>query len=536
MDANSLVLNIGVSDSDGDFLIYGFGPTTGSGDSPGGCHRGLKQNALLRLPVYHKHDTTVTMSVKGPVSGYICHGKPVQQTVRVLVGETELACFSPNPKQWEDVAFVIPAALCDSDSVPVRLLCAEFCEGGGHPGSLYLAEVRISGVSLASSGRPCVSLGENVYFGDIHKHSTMSPCGCPKPFAPERNAGTPEENYERYSSENDFICLTDHSETMSEDAFREALNTADRFNVPGKFSALYGYEWTSPLFGHKNVYGLDKDIPFLRTNSSDGDSPNKLFDKLGAYNALVISHHPSRVEFPAPLNIINNQMQPLVEIYSGWGSSEYYGSPLAEKVNTAPGLDVQSALLRGHRFGFVGGSDGHTLDGLSVGNHTPNNGRKWGLTGLWSDTLTRESVFNALQQRRTFATTGAKIKLRVTMNTYPMGSEIFCNQYTAETLFPLAFAIDINGTSDIRSVELLCNNQVIRTAELPLTSQFRAGFVVDPFRSTDRVGPGDKQGYMPLSLNAFVNAFSMFFYVRVTQMDGHMAWSSPIWLTCQQEV
>ena len=47
-----------------------------------------------------------------------------------------------------------------------------------------------------------------------------------------------------------------------------------------------------------------------------------------------------------------------------------------------------------------------------------------GLAAVWAKELTRRSLFEALQARRTYALTRARIVLRMTVNGAPMGSEL----------------------------------------------------------------------------------------------------------------
>jgi len=527
------VINIGKPESDGRFLCYGFEPAMPAEDSPGGCYRPVKEKCMMRIPLRKGRDNTIRLIVRGPVSGYIRPDEKLTQKITISVNNHQLKTATVVPDQWQEIELAIPGKLSQEESAQLQIICEQFCESGAFGGSLYLAQVKIAHLSEAGKQKETAFLeAGNVYFGDLHKHTVLSPCGKPKPFIPERYAGTVDENYQVRSEKDDFCSITDHSDTMSEEVFRETLDIADKYNKPGQFITLYSYEWTSNLFGHKNVYSTNnKDLPFLRCNSSSYDTPAKLWEALQGHQAITIPHHPNRVEFPCNWDTVNNDLQPLVEIYSGWGCSEYFGSPLAETANTRPGLDVQSALLRGHKLGFVGGSDGHLLHNKPAGHHTPNGGRRWGLTGVWAENLTRQAIFAALKRRTVYATTGEKIVLNVSMNDYPMGSEICFNQYNAEDFFPLCFAIDVIGTEEIAKIELLCNGAVIRCATSPLTDQFKAGFVIEPAKSVNRVGTNPEGGYMALDMASFVNRFSMYFYVRVTQVNGHMAWSSPIWFT-----
>ncbi len=158
---------------------------------------------------------------------------------------------------------------------------------------------------------------------------------------------------------------------------------------------------------------------------------------------------------------------------------------------------VQDALARGYILGFVAGSDNH--------NGNPGEGCKgrfdcslFGKTGMWLDELTRESVWEALWNRRTWATTGARILVDVTINDMPMGSIL--PEDSSRTI-----RVEVHGVEELRTVEIVKNNLSVFILNNP-------GLDVEW-----SVSDGPSQ---PLDV----------YYVRVIQMDGEMAWSSPIWI------
>ena len=90
---------------------------------------------------------------------------------------------------------------------------------------------------------------------------------------------------------------------ISKSVWQAHLETADRFNEPGRFTAVLGYEWTSVPGGnnlHRNVLFRDNRdraeqiIPFT---SWDSDDPEKLWEWMARYEeetggrALAIPHN-----------------------------------------------------------------------------------------------------------------------------------------------------------------------------------------------------------------------------------------------------
>ncbi len=68
--------------------------------------------------------------------------------------------------------------------------------------------------------------------------------------------------------------------------------------------------------------------------------------------------------------------------------------------------------------------------------------------------LTREAIFDALRNRRTYAVTGDRIRLDFQLNGHLMGQEI---PYTAQR----EFAVTVTGWDQLERVEILKNNQVL---------------------------------------------------------------------------
>ncbi len=151
---------------------------------------------------------------------------------------------------------------------------------------------------------------------------------------------------------------------------------------------------------------------------------------------LSFAHHPAyrnpqRTDWSEPENAPLRES--LVEIHSEHGSSECY-DPVAYgcdfAINHAQGYSsrgsVQAALDHGFQLGFVGGTDSHDSHPGSV-EDGPSYVAQWSddeeggliqqfapgaLTGVLShDPLDRDALFDALQARRTLATSGPRVEL-----------------------------------------------------------------------------------------------------------------------------
>ncbi len=142
-------------------------------------------------------------------------------------------------------------------------------------------------------------------------------------------------------------------------------------------------------------------------------------------------------------------LEPLVELLSMHGCSE-------ESDNTRPFLHVmgpsdwegtlQYGLKNGHIVGITGGTDHHSGHPGSYGH---------GLTGVWAADGSREAIWEAFFQRRTWAMTGDKIELRFSINDSPIGA-VIPPRGKRHILVEVAAAGAIDYVDVIKNNRLLC--------------------------------------------------------------------------------
>lgn len=305
--------------------------------------------------------------------------------------------------------------------------------------------------------RSSVSYG-NVYFGDIHAHSFCgleSPCGswdrqtrddcmgCT--LEGEGNGcgwGRVSSNYEyaRDIANLDFFCLAEHDFQMPGDQWRKRLAISNAQNSPKDFVTINGYEYTSWLYGHRNVYFREDHPPMFPASPNQGGyarEPQVPPEELWAYlqehtgQFITVPHHVTAAPHPFCWERFDPKYDVNVEIFSGWGSSESMESPLTgDGSDKYSHLTVREALKRGLRFGFVSGSDSHdgcpgNAQGISIYNWANKFSKVGsGRTAVVCAELTRTNVFDAMQQRRCYATTGAPIVVDFQIDGVPMGGEL----------------------------------------------------------------------------------------------------------------
>lgn len=417
---------------------------------------------------------------------------PLDLEFRLVSGEA-------NPETWKMEA--------NTNGTPARLSLSLPSEGVWRIG-VHDRLRNIEGLSPTILAHPSPHM--RLFWGDIHGHSAASD-----------GALSPEEYYTfaRDVSGLDFCSLTDHDDVghnsnvpdhsrfMTQEVWEDLQSVTNRFNAPRKFATLVGYEYSQielGIEGHRNVYYKADSGPLLHARDPKCNTPTKLFRCLEGINALVIPHHP--------LHYMSWEHDPhiqrLVEVYSMWGTSEDASSDCAftgKMVSPGSGISWQTYLARGYRLGVTAGGDNHdSRPGRRGATDRWRKGRMAqppGLVAVYAPELTREHVFDALWARRCYGTTGQRILLDFRINGHWMGEEIIAPSHDA----PRHVSLWVLGESDLESVELLMNNEVV-AAWTPIGNELRIEWE----------DPSQLLG-------------SSFYYARVRQKDGGRAWSSPIW-------
>src|SRR5262249_42961535 len=154
---------------------------------------------------------------------------------------------------------------------------------------------------------------------------------------------------------------------------------------------------------------------------------------------------------------------------------------------------AREMLNRDLRFGFIAASDSHGL----LWHHGIARQRdpfRTGLTAVLAEDCTRQAIMRALRQRRCYATSGAKILIDLRANGQAMGSELVSQS-------PIELQAHVQGTSRLIRLEWFGPDGLLQSVE---TSQD--------------------------SVQTQTELLARWVYLRVTQQDGQMAWTSPIFV------
>ena len=294
----------------------------------------------------------------------------------------------------------------------------------------------------------------SVYFGDLHNHSNVG-------YA----QGSLERAFEVARNHLDFFAFTPHGYwpdigryengieskwlkgfDVTRDRWPEVLETARKFDNPGTFVPMVGFEWHSTRMGDYHIIFPALDGEYRRI-----DDLREFQEFARQRRAIMIPHHPANHSDHRGANPAHwdPRVSPVLEIFSEWGNAEHDRAPSPYIRHSEGGRwtrnTLQHFLAAGHRMGVVASTDDHL--------GYPGAYRE-GLAAVLAAKLDRESIFDALRNRRTYAVTGDRIRLDFRLNRRLMGQEL---PYTRER----QLAVAVTGWDQLDRVELLKNNRVL---------------------------------------------------------------------------
>ena len=374
-----------------------------------------------------------------------------------------------------------------------RLLCkgVKFSDGIAHADLSigYCGPQRIRIVSGGVKGRsnPCRVVDKlpenNIYWGDIHGHTDIS----------DGLAKTSDWyfNFGKNSAFLDVCALTDHGHFD----WPQTIASVKKFYEPGKFVTILAQEGGTA--DHYNYYYKDPQSAHIKgwpgTNKEMLDELKKQF---GKGNVITGPHHftYNRGNDKYPFDEWDDDIVRFVELYSSHGCSEYYGNPRPCPGAAQDWKFMQTGLTKGRKFGVIGGSDTHTSQvGRSISAYYPG-----GLTAFLAPKLDRESIWDAFFNYRVYAAGFDRIYIDFSIDGEQMGS-------TINKSVPCLMKYYVLGKTDNMEVFLIHNNNEVRK---DIT----------------------QNGLVEISAEIKTEKGGGFYYLRVVQDNGEMAWSTPIWI------
>ncbi len=404
-----------------------------------------------------------------------------------LIRKTDKAFLVPLDMFWNVAALDDAAQLAGTVDPPVR-----------NPQGVFEysdKNIQIRHKTLPVTATPAmdgVYEGMNIYWGDLHTHSCYSK-DCSQRSGMDMR---PRDlmDFAKSRAGLDFFAVTDHhvpardpSCHLGQAAWDATLDDMAARHADGEFAVFAGIELTD---NYGDICIIFRNPPaYAALNRPSLAEASDFVKQMPETDLMVIPHFHSPGKKPENTWRAGiESVCPVMEIFSDHGSYECEDaleSGRAEGKQFRRDRCGRYFLQNGYKYGFVANSDDHK-------GHAGVNG----LTAVFAPELTREALLAAYRRRNVYGTTNARFRLVFTANGKLMGS-IQPNCSAKE------FFISIIGEHKLKKVELFRQGGLYRSF-FPDDLKFETGLTIkDP-------APGN-------------------WYVRATQIDNHVAWSSPVW-------
>jgi hypothetical protein len=341
--------------------------------------------------------------------------------------------------------------------------------------------------------------------GELHRHTEISWDGGPD--------GSLEDMF-RYAIDSaamDWISNDDHDNGAGREySWWLVQKFTDAFHVPHRFTPLFGYERSvnyphghrNCLFAQRGVRTLPRLIeadPARRVAGIHADDTKMLYRYLKEHHGICASH-TSATSMGTDWRDNDPAVEPIVEIYQGDRMSyEKENAPRAgydpqsgkEPANIGgwfPLGFINLAYQKGYRLGFESSSD-HWSTHISY-------------SIALAERHDRQSILGALRRRHCYAATD-DIIVDLRSGTHIMGDELKTGQ-------PPRLEMHVIGTTKLRRIDILKDSDVVATIR-PGKAEYQGAWT-DP-KPTEDVH---------------------YYYIRVIQDDGELAWASPLWIDYQK--
>lgn len=323
----------------------------------------------------------------------------------------------------------------------------------------------------------------------------------------------------------------DEEDTPS-DVWKLVNTCVTEFNEDDRFVTMVGMEWFSDAAdeGCRQFIFSKDNRPLLRKKETKWNSLKKIYKAHSPKELISIPSLTSLKGYGCNFESFAPEFERVVEIYNTFGSTENLSKdgnerPFASAKKRA-GLEqvegtIINALNNGCRFGFVaGGFDDRGPYKTLIDKEFTTYSR--GLTAILSPLHDRESLFQGLYNRNCYATTGERILLSFNLAGKIMGSEL--STVTKPGLFYTRFISGfVAGIDEISKAIIYRNGKEFKVFE---NQKPFFEFSIE-----------DSEPYEKLLLEPREETEHPFiyYYLKVIQKNGHIAWASPIWVDYPRE-
>jgi hypothetical protein len=407
-------------------------------------------------------------------------------------------------------------------------------------------------VFLASTYANFTLAEEKLWYGLLHAHTSFSD-----------GSGVPEDAYKEAKQNGlDFFAVTEHNHAAAESSAGDrkdgiliakdhslynspdlvttlvkgkerkakSLVRAAQDATSGKFLAIYGQEFSTISSGnHMNVLGIGDVI------TVENGKYRALYESLDSSIPLVLQmNHP---DVQGDLFYRGSNADELEKMFNDYGLDEFgkdfsqlvaasdkyvalievLSGPMATKDSKveeyrydAHGDDYYFYLTQGFHVSPSAGHDNHYQN---WGDKSP------ARTGVYAESLTLSSIFQAMQINRTFATEDSDMAVGLNVNGVPMGGVVSLGQD-----LPLEIIVDFkDGAEDSTGYEITL---IYGSVEPQMEGGFERWRESDGMQETKTA-----QGNGAVRFDGYISGGGPeFFYALIEQDDGNRAWTAPVWI------
>ncbi len=333
--------------------------------------------------------------------------------------------------------------------------------------------------------------GPRLYFGQLHAHTVDSD-----------GQGTVAEAYEAAAAAGmDFFAVTDHSNSLdgaeqtaiAEDAsaVSEAWRLgkeAARAAATDTFLPIYGYEmtWQNGL-GH------------ISTFFTPGFQSRKQ-ETFAAFPTALETYYHALATVPGSVSQFNHPGTFYGDFENLGHWSEVHDRVMQLLEVSCEGVESYDAYNQALDFGW------HVAPTSSQNNHNGDWG-SGGRTVVWAESLTEEAFASALQNRRVYATDDTDLEILYYLDGHLFGS-VLPKRQVGETVTLTASLFDPTD-SVIGTVEV-----IVEGGAVAAVSTLEGNF-------------GELTWQLPSRYS--------YYYLRITQPDGDVAVTAPVWIRQHQD-
>lgn len=268
-----------------------------------------------------------------------------------------------------------------------------------------------------------------LFWGDIHNHCNIT-----------YGHGDIIDAFEAARQQLDFVSVTPHAmwpdipgkgdprlewvieyhekafEKLRKGGWDDYVKISNKYNRDGEFLTFLSYECHCMKYGDHVALNYAQDAP-LRNIGID-DNPQEIFKDRKVF---FTPHHMGYQEGYRGFDwkyFKEGKVTPFVEMFSRHGLAESDLGDYPYLHDMGPRRwegTIQYGLGLGHKFGIIGSTDQHAGYPGSYGD---------GRVGVLSNSLSRDNIWNSLENRRVCCVTGDKIKVNFRINDAYMGDII----------------------------------------------------------------------------------------------------------------